>query len=491
MNALENRRQHEITTAATLLVDEFVTALVNSRIYQLEHPRLQNSLSRVLDHVQTLTTAMGSERVRIASHEGMMFFGGKPLLGASIAAARLIEVLDAWRAGGFEIARQASRDQLAVFFACILARPEPMHDNHAAINSLAAQRQCIHVTLLPPVGDGADDQGSHLGPGSEVDGQGGSAAGDDPKARAAVKTYQSLMDTLQAATVSVCRGGQIDFSPVMAQAEAVLKHLETDGAGLLGLARQDQYDAFTLGHSLRVAILAMNFARALTADRELQIRIGAAALLHDVGKSLVPFELLHCNRRLDAEEQREMSKHAELGARCLLDHHDSDPLAIAAAFGHHLALDGTGYPSTVHDHPISWITSVVKICDIYEALTAARPYKTAMPPIRAYRIMIAMGERLDQGLLKRFIEINGIYPVGQTVELAEGAIAIVAEQTDDPMHPIVNILRDSDGDNPDPDDNEPFDLREVACPNVRIILREVLGTVVDQAPERDAEPAAD
>ncbi|MCA8953971.1 MAG: HD domain-containing protein, partial [Planctomycetes bacterium] len=345
-------------------------------------------------------------------------------------------------------------------------------------------------------GGGSGDGGGGSGGGGGGGGFGGfsclpgSSSADRDALRIGVQTYQQIMDMLQGVTVAVCRGGKIDFAPVLTQAEKILEHLETRGSALLGLARQDHYDAFTFGHSIRVAIFAMNFARALHASRDMQIRIGAAALLHDVGKSLIPFEILHSTARLSAEERREMSRHAELGAQCLLDHHDSDPLAIAAAFGHHLSPDGTGYPNTVHEQPITWITSIVKICDIYEALTASRPYKSAMPPIRAYRIMLAMGDKLDRGLLKRFIEINGIYPIGQMVELAEGAIAVVKEHTDDPLHPIVMIVRDDDGEG-DEDDNELFDLREVACPNVRIILREVLSLQEfrnEDAEEPEASP---
>lgn len=225
---------------------------------------------------------------------------------------------------------------------------------------------------------------------------------------------------------------------------------------------------------MRVAILAVNFARALTDDRDLHLRIGAAALLHDVGKALIPFEILHSTKPLTPEEKLEMDKHAELGARCLLDHHDSDPLAIVAAFGHHLTPDGKGYPKTTHQHPACFVASVVKICDVYEALTAARPYKRPMSPVRAYRVMIAMGTGLDQRLLRRFIEVHGIHPVGQEVELATGEAAVVESQTDDPMHPVVRLLTTPEGEPIADGAGELLDLREVACPQVRAILRELV-----------------
>jgi len=465
----EGTKVFDVTTTATLLVDELVTALINSRIYQLEHPRLQASLTRVLELVGELAELSGNDHILIACSEGMVFYGEKPLVGASLAASRLITLFELWEAGGIEIARQASSEQLAVFFACLLEKKQQEDEGFAAVNARAAQRQCIHISLLPAVGQNASP----------------ATTNDDAKERSGLQDYQTAVDMLQGVTVSLCRGGTIDFAPVLAQAESILTHLEHRGSTLLGLARRDQYDAFTFGHSIRVAILAMNFARTLTTERDLQIRIGAAALLHDVGKSLVPFEILHSTKRLSDDERREMSRHSELGAQCLLDHHDSDPLAIASAFAHHLSPDGSGYPETIHNHPITWITSIVKICDIFEALTAARPYKSAMSPIRAYRVMLSMGDKINRPLLRSFIDTNGIYPVGQTIQLADDEVAVVTEQTDDPLHPIVQVVEDRNGPI-ETEEDEFIDLRDVRCPSVRIIL----GELANDRPVPSDEPTA-
>jgi HD-GYP domain-containing protein (c-di-GMP phosphodiesterase class II) len=217
----------------------------------------------------------------------------------------------------------------------------------------------------------------------------------------------------------------------------------------------------------------MNFARELTDDRDLLIRIGTAALLHDVGKSLIPFEILHATGVLSEEERRQMNRHAELGAECLLCHDDSDPLAIAAAFGHHRAPDGSGYPRTVHDHETDVVTDIVKICDVFEALTAARPYKQPMSPIRAYRVMLAMGEKLNQRLLRRFVEVNGIYPIGQLVELDDGGVAIVRAQGASPLQPKVALLDSEHSQDLVEEEPQILDLADVACAGARAILREL------------------
>lgn len=468
MTTTELMPPFDATTQATLLVDEIVAALVNSRIYEASHPRVQNSLAAVRRTVKELAEHTGADPVCVAIADGMVVFQQRPLLGASIGAARLIDQLQQWGAGGIGFGAAFEIAELADFLAAMAARPQP-GKGFADLNDTMAQRQHRHVRLLAPFV------------------QGGGAGDDAPEAPAAlgkvkvgVRFYQAVIDLLQNVTVSVCRGGRIDFAPVQEQAERLLRQLDDKDEPLLGLARQDQYDAFTFGHSVRVAVLSMNFARAMTEDRDLLIRIGTAALLHDVGKSLIPFEILHSTQILSDEERRQMNRHAELGAECLLCHDDSDPLAIAAAFGHHRGPDGTGYPRTVHPHETDIVTDIVKICDVFEALTAARPYKQPMSPIRAYRVMLAMGDKLNRRLLRRFIEVNGIYPIGQLVQLDDGAVAVVRGQGESPLQPRVVLLESEHSQDFVDEEPQILDLASVTCAGVRSILREL---TPDQARE--------
>ena len=391
--------------------------------------------------------------MRIGSYQGMLVFQKRPLLGASIGTARLNEKLEQFGAGGIEIDGTVTTGDLIIFFASLLERQQSATTVDTC-NQELIKRRCVTIRLLQPYNDGVD-------------------YGFSDPVRMGLSFHQNVMDLLQTITVSVCRGGRIDFGPVQAQSEKVLQRLESHDDMQLSLCRQDQYDAFTFGHSLRVAILSMNFAQALTDDRDLLVRIGTAALLHDVGKSLIPFEILHSTKALSEDERREMNRHAELGAQCLLDHRDSDPLAIAAAFGHHRSPDGTGYPVTSHQHPVSMVTAIVKICDIFEALTAARPYKQPMSPIRAYRVMLAMGDKLDRKLLRKFVEVNGIYPIGQYVKLDNGEVAVVRAQTDDMLKPAVALVDGEGASDLLERDEALLDLSDIQCGCARSILCEL------------------
>ena len=140
-----------------------------------------------------------------------------------------------------------------------------------------------------------------------------------------------------------------------------------------------------------------------------------------------------------------MDKHTTHGGEILLDIDDTDPMAVASAFGHHRTLDNRGYPSTIHYVRLSAGTKIVKICDVYEALTAVRPYKPPMSPTRAYRIMMSMDNHFDRRLLREFITVNGIFPVGSRVRLSTGEIARVVRQAPALQHPVVQVEEDAGG----------------------------------------------
>jgi HD-GYP domain-containing protein (c-di-GMP phosphodiesterase class II) len=230
---------------------------------------------------------------------------------------------------------------------------------------------------------------------------------------------------------------------------------------MFSISRYEEYDAYTFGHSIRVCLLALAVARASTRDEEFVQRIGTAALLHDVGKALVPFEVLHKRGRLSAEERHEMEKHPVHGAGVLLANRESDPLAVSAAYGHHRTVDGNGYPRTRGHYEQSIVTRIVKICDVFEALTAVRPYKPAMSPAKAYRIMLGMPGHFDPGLLRRFMQVTGLYTAGTRVRLDDGRVGRVLRQTADLDRPVVEILEEPDG---SPLDRVPLPVVDLTAP---------------------------
>ena len=267
----------------------------------------------------------------------------------------------------------------------------------------------------------------------------------EPAERRALHHYQDLADCLQQSHVLAHRDLEL---PVDAAAHLVERTIADpdEPSLLLSLSTQDNVDRFTVGHSVRVALLALQVARALGADRTQLVQIGTAALLHDIGKSKVPQEVLWKRGRLDADEWHAMQQHPRLGAQILLEQHTHvDPYTVGAAFCHHMGPRGEGYPKPALPIAPSSISCLVRVCDVFEALTAVRPYKQALSPLEAYAVMFRNEHDFHPRWLRRFTRVLGLFPAGTRVQLDDGSLAVVTAQTDHVERPRVRLLTGEGG----------------------------------------------
>ncbi len=446
-------------------VDELVVALTNARIYAPAHPRLKTAIANLYGSLKSLLAANPGPRVQIGTADDFVFFQSRPLLGASMAARRLIDALESMGSGGLSFESTTDLEDLTKFVE-FMARGTKNVESHEAANAALDQGACRTVRLLPPYREAAGGRGTWADKvenefGHELPTPTDLDLGTTLDIDLPTRLYQDVVGVLQDAMVQSCRGDVLDTVPAMGYVESVLTQLTHDTTSLMRLARYEKYDEFTFGHSIRVCFIALNFARHLTQDRRLLERIGLAALMHDIGKAWVPFEVLHSTGRLSEEERREMNMHPVHGGQILLESTDADPLAVAVAFSHHQNLDGSGYPNGVRGGRPSGATMIVKMADVFEALTAERPYKPRMSPTRAYRIMMDMKGYFDPSLLRRFIECNGIYPVGSRVTLTTGETARVTTLTNSLLEPIVVTEKADSGESLYAEDIETLDLREV------------------------------
>jgi HD-GYP domain-containing protein (c-di-GMP phosphodiesterase class II) len=421
------------------LVDELVVALTNRRIYHADHPRVASSVQSLASTLERLLAASGATQLEIGSAEGTLFDGAEPLLGASLVARRITEPLDALSSGGLWFRRGATARDFVALCDVLGARPGAFR-SHVEANEALARDGAAAVRLLSERTVDVGTERERSGPAAPAPPALSSGTGarlldlDLP-----LDLYADVVDGLQDLTVKVCRGESFGLEPPRGYVERILEKLREDAKSMFSVTRYEQYDAFTFGHSIRVCVLALHFARTLTRDEDLLQRIGVAALLHDVGKAWVPFEILHAKGRLTPAERREMNKHTVYGGEMLLGVDDADPLSVAVAFGHHRGEDGAGYPRLPARTRQSDVLKIVKICDVYEALTSVRPYKPRMSPLRAYRIMMSMTGHFDGYLLRRFVETVGVFPVGSRVRLHTGETARVAAQTGQLDRPVVDV----------------------------------------------------
>lgn len=181
-----------------------------------------------------------------------------------------------------------------------------------------------------------------------------------------------------------------------------------------------------------------------------------------------------------------MGMHPRLGAEILIEQPEIDPTAIGAAFCHHMAPGARGYPRPALPFEPSNISKLVRVVDVFEALTSVRPYKPALTPTEAYVIMHRTPGDFDQDWLRFFVDSIGLYPLGTRLTMSTGEHAIVIGHGHRRDQPRVRIECDRDGNVPCPDAPSIVTVGECADGVCRRIIE-----VVSRRPQRAVTHVAD
>jgi HD-GYP domain-containing protein (c-di-GMP phosphodiesterase class II) len=232
-------------------------------------------------------------------------------------------------------------------------------------------------------------------------------------------------------------------------AQTIVDLIQEDTSLILGLATIKDYDDYTYTHSVNVSMLATCLGRHIGLSRVSLEHLSVCGLFHDLGKVGVSKEVLLKKGELSSEEWKNMKRHPLLGVRKILRLNADKALRsriILGPFEHHLNPDMTGYPKTHFIKKISLLGKILRIADVYEALTAERAYRPrSFTPDEALRKMWSEGEKsFDPILLKSFVRMMGIYPIGSVVEMDDGRNALVMDYPEGTQKglPLVMLLVD-------------------------------------------------
>jgi HD-GYP domain-containing protein (c-di-GMP phosphodiesterase class II) len=227
-----------------------------------------------------------------------------------------------------------------------------------------------------------------------------------------------------------------------------------DESILLGLTTIKHYDEYTFNHSVNVSIYAMAIGKRLGFSRKTLTELAITALLHDVGKSRIPIEVLNKPGPLDGPEWGLMKTHPLVGVEIVLNLKqlgEINPKMVVGIFDHHLKPDLSGYPKLFRKKGVSLFGRIIQIADSYDAMTTPRTYKKIpFTPEQAMALLLReRGVHYDPLLLKIFIGLVGIYPIGSLVLLTTREIGIVYKPNPDPSwmdRPAVLLIsRDEKG----------------------------------------------
>ena len=240
-------------------------------------------------------------------------------------------------------------------------------------------------------------------------------------------------------------GRQIETERVEAVVGKMVSSVFRNQDAMLSLQRVRDRDHYTYQHSVGVAVLLVVFAKELGVGRDTIQELGIGGLLHDIGKILVPDEILNKPGKLSDDEFDTMRRHVEFGVDILGKTPGVSSAAVAVVAQHHERSDGAGYPNHLNGEKISRYGQMASIVDVYDALTSDRIYHQGQEPTEVMRKLLEWSDHhFNPKLVQQFIRCVGIYPVGTLVRLLSGRLAVVIERGEKgPLYPTVCAVYDA------------------------------------------------
>jgi HD-GYP domain-containing protein (c-di-GMP phosphodiesterase class II) len=419
------------------LTRKLAAAITARRIYATGHSRAEGAMRELLGRLR-LFFETGEKPFRLTTTGGVLTHEGVPLGGVT----QLAQLLDERRLGGL------------VFHVGVID-PEV-----TALVDWCAQRRAgdpprlEHVELLDPgasesLHDGKQEKRKKL-----TEGFPEFALPREVLANASQVVGQLMDDA---------RGGRgLDLGQITGLTRMASEAAYSEGMNLFAATQMRPDDPSAFDHSINVFLLATTLLKPCVEDRRQLEQLSQAALLHDVGKSLLSQELVEKKGELTEEEFSHMKRHPEFGARILAKLTRLDPVAIEVAYCHHMRDDGQGYPTPTMPIKIGPVTHLVQVGDMFETISEERPTQQGLSTNQAVNcILQTPGMESKKGAMRLLLRHLTSSPPGSEVALNSGERAVVVEaRPDAPDHPRVRVIRDADGKLLE----EPYevDLREAA-----------------------------
>ena len=235
--------------------------------------------------------------------------------------------------------------------------------------------------------------------------------------------------------------------------QSIYNHIVDNESFVFGMTNLKNYDEYTLNHSVNVCLLSTALGRRLGLNRSELVDLGIAAFFHDLGKIDTPLEILNKPAKLSPDEREVMEQHPFKGAEKLVLLKESRRLplqAIHVAMEHHVKQDRGGYPHYFRTEDVNVFSKIVKVVDYFDAITTKRIYRKDVftRPEALSMMMELSGTEFHPAILKAFVGMMGVFPIGSLVGLGSGEIGIVFDLNADPqfvLRPTVKLIADKEG----------------------------------------------
>jgi len=405
------------------LLQGFAVAFFNRHLYGAEHTRATAALRQFVMAIRTHLEDNGDDAFRVGVRRGRFVYDGVPLQGAS-NLFQLAARFEARGAGGLGITVALHQGSLERFLDWLHSDDELPAEGFKGIELLEMSE---------------DPQ--------EADAELSFDPVEWSEFQTPVRVYECMSDVLESAHANIRRGEDLDIHEINEIAHWTAEEVVRSGSRMLSPMQILQRDAYTWQHSVNVAMIASTLLRPLARDQAELASFARAALLHDIGKSLIPEEILHKKGKLTDAEFKVMQRHAELGAQVLASYPELEAIDVEVAYCHHMRDNGLGYPNPSLPVKPGPVTAIVQVADMFEALTAHRPYKRSLSVEDAVGVIRATpGMESKQAAIRMLTSHLTVSPPGSEVILASGERGVViASREEDPVRPLVMLMTDAGG----------------------------------------------
>ena len=292
---------------------------------------------------------------------------------------------------------------------------------------------------------------SHIEVGSPIEGT-TTFDGEVERKRVAKQTYEQSVEVTKDLYGSARLGQSVHIKQMEHAVRNIVDQVLNNEVTSVGLTTLNDFDRYTFAHTVNVCIFSVAIGRRLGLSKSRLFDLGMAALLHDVGKSRVPLDIIAKEGELTEPEHRKMQAHTWLGALSVYRFRDYGELPLRGmitAYEHHMKVYLSGYPKVIRPRTPSIFSKIIGTAAAFDAATSTRSYSAAKSPdvvLRELRDDPSRGH--DPVLVKALINLLGIYPVGTCVILDTHELAIVHARNSDTAQvhrPVARLLCDAEG----------------------------------------------
>jgi len=417
------------------LVTKFHVLMRISQIYDSKNVAIQQFVQESLETINTLIKREGILSLKIVKDD--IFLNEQRLRYSVEGFTSFKYLLTQWKKKliGEVIFRSLVDERVLKDFVYTLMKLEEGCQGNAALFNEALASHHITLIVVNPLKtvEGEEDAFSLR---------------KEDQREVGKKVFFETIGTIKGVITNIKGKQHADVRKLKRLAQKAVHLVIEDESILLGMTTIKNYDEYTFNHSVNVSIYSLAMGKRLGFSKKTLTELGITGLLHDIGKSKIPIEVLNKPASLNDEEWGTMKKHPLTGVEMLLNLKqlgEINPKMVIGIFDHHLKSDLSGYPKLFRKKEISLFGRIIQIADSYDAMTTPRIYKK-VPYTPEQALAVMLRERtvhFDPILLKIFIGLVGIYPIGSLVLLNTREMGIVYKPSHDPKwldRPIVILV---------------------------------------------------